>query len=342
MQKDINQILETALREINDAGSLEVLENIRVKFLGRKGQLTQVLKGLGGLSVEEKKSMGALANEVKLSLEEALSAQMNNLKSREYQVLFQKNKIDVTYPGIKIPVGNLHPLTLVLNEMEEVFRSMGFLIVDGPEIEDEFHNFDALNVPPDHPARDLWDTFWLNDGGLLRTHTSPVQVHFMEHNQPPFKIVAPGRVFRFENANATHESNFYQMEGLVVDLSGKITVANFKAVMLEFLRGVFNREVDIRLRPSYFPFVEPGFEIDVTCPYCGVDKNCRVCKNTGWIEILGAGMVNQKVFQAVGLEEDKYEGFAFGVGLDRVAMLKMGVDDIRLFYGGDLRFLTQF
>jgi phenylalanyl-tRNA synthetase alpha chain len=235
----------------------------------------------------------------------------------------------------------LHPLTQVRYEIEEIFKSMGFLTVEGREVEDEFHNFDALNIPKNHPARDMWDTFWLKDGNLLQTHTSPMQIRFMKENKPPLRIIVPGRVFRYEASDATHESNFYQVEGLMVDESGKITVANFKSVMAEFMKSLFKKEVKIRLRPSYFPFVEPGFEIDVSCPYCE-SNGCRICKRTGWIEILGAGMVNQKVFTSVGFEKDKYEGFAFGFGLDRIAMIKYGIDDVRLFYGGDLRFLKQF
>ncbi|MFA6896825.1 MAG: phenylalanine--tRNA ligase subunit alpha [Patescibacteria group bacterium] len=341
MQDKIENIKNTALAEVAKAESAEALEAVRVKYLGRKSALTEVLKGLKDMSVEEKKEIGQVANTVKTEIESAIAAKELVMKEKEFAELDAKEKVDVTYPGEKVAVGHIHPLTKTRYEVEDIFRSMGFLIADGREVEDEFHNFDALNIPANHPARDLWDTFWFTDGNLLRTHTSPMQVRFMEENKPPFRIIVPGRTFRFENADATHESNFHQVEGLMVDVSGRLTVANFKSMMAEFMKGLFGKELEIRLRPSYFPFVEPGFEIDVACPYCS-GKGCRICKQTGWIEILGAGMVNQKVFTAVGLEEDKYEGFAFGVGLERIAMIKTGVNDLRFFYGNDMRFLEQF
>lgn len=341
MKDKIESIKSLALGEVAMAKDAQALESVRVKYLGRKSELTEVLKGLKDLSSDEKKEVGQLANSVKEEIEAAILGKENELKEKEFSEIDKKEKLDVTYPGTLPPVGHIHPLTKTLYEVENIFCSMGFYIAEGREVEDEFHNFDALNIPQHHPARDMWDTFWLKSGHLLRTHTSPMQVRYMEEHKPPFRIIVPGRTFRFENSDATHESNFYQVEGLMVDESGKITVANFKSVMAEFMKGLFGKELEIRLRPSYFPFVEPGFEIDVACPYCG-NKGCRVCKFTGWIEILGAGMVNQKVFTAVGFEEGKYEGFAFGVGLDRIAMIKRGVNDIRLFYGNDLRFLEQF
>lgn len=341
MKDKIDNIKNAALSEAASAENEDALESVRVKYLGRKSELTEVLKGLKDLPAEEKKEIGALANVVKAEIEAALAAREAEMKEKEFAALDEKEKVDVTYPGAPAPVGHLHPLTKTRYEVEDIFRSMGFLVADGREIEDEFHNFDALNIPANHPARDMWDTFWLKDGNLLRTHTSPMQVRFMEQSKPPFRIIVPGRTFRFENADATHESNFHQVEGLMVDESGKITVANFKSVMAEFMKGLFGQELEIRLRPSYFPFVEPGFEIDVVCPYCA-GKACRICKMTGWIEIMGAGMVNQKVFEAVGFPEGKYEGFAFGVGLERITMIKTGVNDLRLFYGNDMRFLEQF
>ena len=341
MKDKIDNIKKAALVEIAAAESAEGLEEVRVKYLGRKSELTEVLKGLKDMSVEEKKEIGQISNVVKNEIESALATKEMEMKAKKFAELDTKEKVDVTYPGEKPAAGHTHPLTKTRYEVEDIFSSMGFLVADGREVEDEFHNFDALNIPRNHPARDMWDTFWFTDGNLLRTHTSPMQVRFMEENKPPFRIIVPGRTFRFENADATHESNFHQVEGLMVDESGKLTVANFKSVMAEFMKGLFGKELEIRLRPSYFPFVEPGFEIDVACPYCG-GKGCRICKQTGWIEILGAGMVNQKVFTSVGLEEDKYEGFAFGVGLERIAMIKTGVNDLRFFYGNDLRFLEQF
>ena len=341
MKNQISKIKELALREISKARSLADLENLKVKYLGRKSELTNVLRGLKDLSKDERKEVGEMANKIKIEIESRIKNQESRIKNLELSDIDIKERIDITYPGAKIKKGHLHPLTQVRYEIEEIFKSMGFLTVEGREVEDEFHNFDALNIPANHPARDLWDTFWLKDGNLLQTHTSPMQVRYMKENKPPFRIIVPGRVFRYEASDATHESNFYQVEGLMVDEGGKITVANFKAVMTEFMKSLFKKEVKIRLRPSYFPFVEPGFEIDVSCPYCE-GRGCRICKKTGWIEILGAGMVNQKVFTAVGFKKDKYEGFAFGFGLDRIAMIKYGVDDVRLFYGGDLRFLEQF
>lgn len=341
MKDKIENIKNSSLLEAEKAENLAELENVRVKYLGRKSELTEVLKGLRDLSAEEKKEVGQAANVIKTEIENAIFHKEAEIKEKEFSDLDSREKIDVTYPAGTEEMGYIHPLTKTRYEVEDVFRSMGFLVVEGREVEDEFHNFDALNIPQHHPARDMWDTFWFTDGNLLRTHTSPMQVRYMEENKPPLRILVPGRTFRFENADATHESNFHQVEGLMVDVSGNITVANFKSVIAEFMKGLFGKELEIRLRPSYFPFVEPGFEIDVVCPYCE-RKGCRICKQTGWIEIMGAGMVNQKVFEAVGLEEGEYEGFAFGVGLDRIAMIKRGVNDIRLFYGNDLRFLEQF
>lgn len=341
MKNQINKIKDLALEEIGKAKSLAGLEKLKVGYLGRKSELTNVLRGLKDLSGDERKEIGEAANKTREEIEESIKYQVSSIKQLELGDIENKEKIDITYPGAEIKKGHLHPLTQVKYEIEEIFKSMGFLVVEGRETEDEFHNFDALNIPKDHPARDLWDTFWLKDGNLLRTHTSPMQIRFMEKNKPPFRIIVPGRVFRYEASDATHESNFYQIEGLMVDESGKITAANFKSVMSEFLKGLFGEEIKIRLRPSYFPFVEPGFELDAGCPYCK-GKGCRICKGTGWIELMGAGMVNQNVFKSVGFPEDKYEGFAFGLGLERIAMIKHNIDDIRLFYSGDLRFLEQF
>ncbi|MCK5466577.1 phenylalanine--tRNA ligase subunit alpha [Candidatus Parcubacteria bacterium] len=341
MKNQINKIKELALKEISKARNLADLEKLRVKYLGRKSELTNVLRGVKDLSKNERKEVGEMANKLRGEIESGIKNQELRIKELEFSGIEEKEKIDVTYPGRKIQKGHLHPLTQVRYEIEEIFKSMGFLTVEGREVEDEFHNFDALNIPKNHPARDLWDTFWLKDGNLLRTHTSPMQVRFMKENKPPFRIIIPGRVFRYEASDATHESNFYHVEGLMVDKKEKITVANLKSTIACFMKNLFGEKTKLRLRPSYFPFVEPGFESDVTCPYCG-GKGCRICKGTGWIELGGSGMVNQKVFTSVGFPEDKYEGFAFGFGLDRIAMIKYGVDDVRLFYGGDLRFLEQF
>ena len=341
MKNKIDQIKNSAFDEISKAKSVADLEGLRVKYLGRKSELTNVLRGLKDLSGSERKEIGEMANKLREEIESGIKNQELRIKELEFSDIESREKIDVTYPGKKIQKGHLHPLTQVRYEIEEIFKSMGFLTVEGREVEDEFHNFDALNIPKNHPARDLWDTFWLKGGNLLRTHTSPMQVRFMKENKPPFRIIIPGRVFRYEASDATHESNFYHVEGLMVDKSGKITVANLKSTIACFMKNLFGEKTKLRLRPSYFPFVEPGFESDVTCPYCG-GKGCRICKGTGWIELGGSGMVNQKVFTSVGFEENKYEGFAFGFGLDRIAMIKYGIDDVRLFYNGDLRFLEQF
>lgn len=342
MQNRIKKLSHAAQAAIEQADDQQTLEAVRLNYLGRKGELTEILKGLKDLSAAEKKEIGQLANQIKNELTAKLSERAIALKGSVLKDLEKREALDVTYPGKKTAIGHLHPLTQTIQAAEDLLISMGFTIEDGPEVEDEFHNFDALNIPANHPARDMWDTFWTQvEGRLLRTHTSPVQVRYMETHEPPFRIAVPGRVFRYENADATHEANFYQLEGLMVDESGKITVANFKSVMEEIMRGLFGAETKVRFRPSYFPFVEPGFEIDVTCPYCS-GQGCAICKSTGFIEVVGAGMVNQKVFTAVGYAEGQFEGFAFGFGMDRMAMIKNRIDDIRLFYGGDLRFLQQF
>lgn len=249
------------------------------------------------------------------------------------------DKIDVTVPGEKLARGHLHPLTLVKRTVEEIFQAMGFSVIEGPEVENQWYNFDALNIPKDHPARDLWDTFYLKNGLLLRTHTSPVQIRYMEKNNPPFRIIVPGRIFRHEATDASHEINFYQVEGLMV---GKdVSAANFKAIIQEFLSRFFGKKIKARLRPSFFPFTEPSFEVDMTCLVCG-GKGCRTCSKTGWIELMGAGMVHPNVLKAGGINPKNWQGFAFGMGMDRLAMMKYKINDVRLFYSGDLRFLEQF
>ena len=341
MKNKIDKIKDLALKEISKARNLADLEKLRVKHLGRKSELTNILRGLKSLPKNERKEIGEMANKLREGIESGIKNRELRIKELEFSGIEEKEKIDVTYPGKKIQKGRLHPLTQVRYEIEEIFKSMGFLTVDGREVEDEFHNFDALNMPKNHPARDMQDTFWLKNGCVPRTQTSSVQIRFMKENKPPLRIVSIGRVYRNENSDATHDFNFNQIECLMVDESGKITVAHFKSVVSEFMKGLFGKETKTRLRPSYFPFVEPGFEFDASCPYCK-GRSCRICKGTGWIELGGAGMVNQKIFTSVGFSEDKYEGFAFGFGVERMAMIKYGIDDTRLFYGGDLRFLEQF
>lgn len=341
MKTNIKEIKNQAFEEIQKTKSLDELEKLRVKYLGRKSELAAVLRALKDLSDKKRKEIGEESNRAKEEIELEISNWKLVIEKKEFSDIEKKERIDITYPGTKTEKGHLHPITHIRYEIEEIFKSMGFLVVEDREIEDEFHNFDALNMPKDHPARDMQDTFWLKDGCVPRTQTSSVQIRFMEKNKPPFRIVSPGKVFRNEAPDATHDCDFHQIECLMVDEAGKITVANFKSILDGFMKSLFGEKTKLRLRPSYFPFVEPGFEIDASCPYCG-GKGCGICKNTGWIEIGGAGMVNQNVFVSVGFPEDKYEGFAFGFGLERMAMIKYKIDDSRLFHSGDLRFLEQF
>jgi len=335
---DLKQIEIQALEEIEKINNPEELEKFKIKYLGRKGELTAVLRSLKDLPLDERKKHGQEANKFRSELEELIKQKQEELSAQGLayrqaggsRLAGQTTQLDITAPGMILPHGHLHPLTQVLRQAEEIFGSMGFEVVEGPDIETEYYNFDALNFPKDHPARDAWDTFWLkSDKLLLRTHTSPMQIRYMEKNNPPLRIIVPGRTFRYEATDASHSHTFYQLEGLMV---GKdISVANFKAVIEEFLKKLFKQNLEVRLRPSYFPFVEPGFEVDVKG---GKFKN--------WLEIMGAGMVHPNVFNAVGYNPSDWQGFAFGMGLDRIAMLKYGIDDIRLFYSGDLRFLKQF
>jgi len=332
---------EEAKKEIDSVQSLKELNEIFKKYLGKKGKIRRFFYLLKHLSEKERKEKGRLLNELKKELEKKISE-----KKKIFQVVKKTSEewFDVSAPGKRPALGHLHPLTLVKRKIEEIFQMMGFSIVEGPEIETEWYNFDALNIPKDHPARDLWDTLWLrieNQKMLLRTHTSPVQIRYMERNQPPLKIIVPGRVFRHEATDASHEINFYQLEGLMIDKKKKVTVANFKAILEEFFRRFFNQEVKIRLRPSYFPFTEPSFEVDLFCINC-LGKGCSACQKTGWMEMMGAGMVHPNVLKNSGLNPKFWQGFAFGLGLDRLAMLKYKINDIRLFYDNDLRFLTQF
>lgn len=324
---DINQIKNQSLSELEKIKDLTELEKFRIKYLGRKGELTAILRSLKDLPLNERKKIGPEANKFRQELEDAIENTRKNIRDTKYEI--RDTKIDITAPGTKLLQGHLHPITQLLRQTEEIFQSMGFEVVEGPDIETEYYNFDALNIPDEHPARDAWNTFWLKNLKLLRTHTSPVQIRYMEKHNPPFRIIVPGRVFRYEAIDASHSHTFYQLEGLMVDKS--ISIANFKAVIEEFFKRLFKQDMKIRLRPSYFPFVEPGFEVDL-----------RGGKFKDWLEIMGAGMVHPNVFKAVGYVPSDWQGFAFGMGLDRIAMMKYGIDDIRLFYSGDLRFLKQF
>jgi len=328
----LEEIKNKAEKAISEAKKIADLEDVYRKFLGRQGELTQVFRSLKDLAEKEKKEMGQKANEVRKFIEEILEDQKKKLQILSSK--FQDKWLDVTAPSVKVPYGHIHPISQIRKQIEDIFQSMGFLICEGFEIETEYYNFDALNVPADHSARDLWDTFWLKpiegykDRMLLRTHTSPMQARYMEKNNPPLRIIVPGRCFRHEATDATHDVQFYQIEGLMVDKN--ISVANFKGVMDQFLKRMFGPETEVRFRPSYFPFTEPSFEIDMKR------------KGGKWMEMMGAGMVNPKVFEYAKLNSNEWQGFAFGLGLDRFVMLKYKITDIRLLYSGDLRFLKQF
>ena len=342
LKEKIEKIKEEALAEIGAVESLEKAGELRIKFLGRKSEFTEILKGLKDLSGEERKTVGQLANSVKTEIENTFEQKEKELKENSFD--FVAEKIDVTMPAKKISRGHLHPLSKIQYEIEDIFTSMGFEIADGPEVETEFYNFDALNIPKDHPARDMQDTFWLKDEGknekvVMRTQTSDVQIRYMEKHTPPFRLIAPGRVFRRESTDTTHDHTFHQFEALMV--GEDITVGNLKFVAQQFFSKFFKTEVEIRLRPSYFPFTEPSFEFDINCLVCG-GKGCSSCKWAGWLELGGAGIVNQNVFEAVGYPRNKYQGFAWGFGLERLAMMKYKIDDVRLFHSGDLRFIKQF
>ncbi|EKE16251.1 MAG: hypothetical protein ACD_11C00024G0019 [uncultured bacterium] len=341
MQNKINKIKIAALEEIEKSANLEEVLELRVKYLGRKSEFNQILKGLKDLSEQEKKEIGPLANAAKKEIDEVLAKKEKEFR---FSVDWEAEKIDVTIPVKKKKRGHLHPLTKVRNEIEDIFTSMGFEIADGPEIETEYYNFDALNIPKNHPARDKWDTFWIKNENkkertLLRTHTSPVQARFMEKNQPPFRIIVPGKCFRNEATDARHEHTFYQFEALVVDEN--INVGNFKFIAQQFFSAFFKKDVNVRVRPSFFPFTEPSFEFDISCAICN-GSGCPVCKGTGWLEVGGAGMVNQELFVVAGYPRNKYQGFAWGFGLERLLMIRHKIDDIRLFHSGDLRFINQF
>ena len=339
MQAQLNRILEEAKVQLQKAEQQSQLEEIRVKLLGKKGELTQILRGMGQLSPEERKETGALANRVRGEIEQMLSEKVEAVKNAAKAARFKLEKVDVTEPGKKVTLGVKHPLTITMEEISRVFMNMGFSIVEGPEVETVFNNFDALNAGPNNPARDMTDTFYITDDVLLRTQTSPVQVRTLMKQKPPIKVISPGRCFRCDTPDATHSPMFHQIEGLVVDEG--ITMADLKGTLDSFAKQLFGPETRTKFRPHHFPFTEPSAEVDVSCFKCG-GKGCKVCKGSGWIEILGCGMVHPNVLKVGGLDTEKYTGFAFGMGVERVAMLKYGVDDIRLFYENDMRFINQF
>ncbi len=339
LETTLSQLDHDARARIAAARTADELEAVRVEALGRKGTLAQISKQLGALAPEERARVGKLLNAVKQGLEEALSARKAGFEQEALRGRLEAEWIDVTLPAPGVRPGSLHPVTQIQAEIEDLFTSLGFAVLDGPEVETEYHNFDALNTPPDHPARDMQDTFWLADGHLLRTHTSPVQVRGMERFRPPLRMIAPGRVFRNEEVDASHEHTFYQVEGMMIDR--EVSVAHLLYFMQTLLRHIFGREVTVRLRPGYFPFVEPGFELDIHCLICG-GAGCPVCKQGGWVELLPCGLVNPHVLRASGIDPEEWNGFAFGLGLTRLAMMRYGIDDVRLLQSGDLRFLRQF
>ncbi len=315
------------------------IEQIKIKYLGKKGELTAVLRGMGALSAEERPVVGQMANEVRAAIEAAIAEKTTALQAKALEEKLRSEKLDVTMPGAAAPVGHIHPLTRVQRELEEIFIGMGFSIVEGPEVELDYYNFQALNIPENHPARDTQDTFYIGENVLLRSQTSPVQVRTMEHQKPPIRIISPGRVYRSDALDATHSPLFHQLEGLVVDKG--ITMGDLKGTLEIFAKKLFGDSTRIRFRPHHFPFTEPSAEVDVSCFVCG-GKGCRLCKGEGWIEILGAGMVHPFVLSNCGIDPEVYSGFAFGLGIERITMTKYGIDDIRLFYENDERFLEQF
>jgi phenylalanyl-tRNA synthetase alpha chain len=339
LESTLSEMERAARDRIGAAARPEDLEPVRVEVLGRKGSLAQISRQLGKLASEERAQIGKLLNSVKEALESALEARKAEFDRAALAARLDAEWVDLTLPAPPPRPGGLHPITQIIREIEDLFTSLGFAILDGPEVETEYHNFDALNIPADHPARDMQDTFWLKDGNLLRTHTSPVQVRGMERLGPPLRMIAPGRVFRNEEVDASHEHTFYQVEGMMVDR--EVSVAHLIYFMKTMLGQIMGREVTVRLRPGYFPFVEPGFELDIQCLICG-GSGCPVCKQSGWVEQLGCGLVHPNVLRMSGIDPEEWNGFAFGLGLTRLAMMRYGIDDIRLLQGGDLRFLGQF
>jgi len=337
MREMLEQIKESALAQINAEDAS--LEQIKIKYLGKKGELTAVLRGMGSLTPEERPLVGQLANEIRAQIEEAIAQKTTLAQATALEKQLKDEKLDVTMPATPVASGHIHPLTQVQRHLEDIFIGMGFSIVEGPEVELDYYNFQALNIPENHPARDTQDTFYISDNILLRSQTSPVQVRTMEHMKPPIRIISPGRVYRSDALDSTHSPLFHQLEGLVVDKG--ITMGDLKGTLEIFAKKMFGESTRIRFRPHHFPFTEPSAEVDVSCYVCG-GKGCRLCKGEGWIEILGAGMVHPFVLSNCGIDPEEYSGFAFGLGIERIAMKAYSVDDIRLFYENDQRFLEQF
>ena len=338
-REQLEQIRAEAEAAMENAASLQELDAVRVKYLGKKGELTAVLKTMGKLSPEERPKVGQMANEVREVITAGIDRRNELLKAAQQELKLKAETIDVTLPGTKVEIGHRHPLSIVLDEVKEIFLGMGFEVVGGPEVEWDYYNFEALNIPKDHPARDTQDTFYITENMLLRTQTSGVQIRTMENKKPPIRMIAPGRVFRSYAVDATHSPLFHQIEGMAIDEG--ITMGDLKGTLETFAKKLYGEQTKIRLRPHHFPFTEPSCEIDVSCFKCG-GCGCSMCKGEGWIEILGGGMVHPKVLRTGGIDPEKYSGFAFGVGLERIAMFRFGLDDMRLLYENDVRFLDQF
>ncbi|MCR5833209.1 MAG: phenylalanine--tRNA ligase subunit alpha [Selenomonadaceae bacterium] len=342
MEQQIQELRERANDAIkNSASTLKELDEVRVKFLGKKGELTALLRGMNQLTADERPKVGKLVNEARAEIEQLIAEKNSELKAKELETKLASEKIDVTLPGRKVHAGHLHPLTLTLNRVKEIFISMGYTVEEGPEVETDYYNFEALNLPKDHPARDMQDSFYITEDILLRTQTSPVQARTMQSHEPntPIRMIAPGRVYRRDDYDASHSPMFTQVEGLVIDKG--ISFADLKGTLEDFSKKIFGEKTKIRLRPSFFPFTEPSTEIDVSCVMCH-GEGCKVCQGSGWLEILGAGMVHPNVLKMSGYNPEEVSGFAFGMGIERIAMLTYGLDDMRLLYDNDVRFLNQF
>ena len=339
MKEKLKAIREEAVSKILESENLDKLNEIRVAYLGKKGQLTEVLKGMKDVAPEDRPKVGQMVNETRAAIEEKMEEVKNNLAAKAREAKLKAEVIDVTLPAKKNKIGHLHPNTVALEELEKIFVGLGYEVVEGPEVEYDYYNFEALNIPANHPAKDEQDTFYINRNMVLRTQTSSVQVHVMENEKPPIRIISPGRVFRSDEVDATHSPSFHQVEGLVIDKN--VTFADLKGTLQEFAKELFGADTKVKFRPHHFPFTEPSAEMDVTCFKCG-GKGCRFCKGEGWIEILGCGMVHPQVLEMSGIDPEEYTGFAFGVGLERIALLKYEIDDMRLLYENDDRFLSQF
>ncbi|WP_144939951.1 phenylalanine--tRNA ligase subunit alpha [Paenibacillus sp. 32O-W] len=341
MKERLEALKQEALLQLEQADGSQQLNELRVKYLGKKGPLTEILRGMGSLSAEERPIIGQVANEVRTAIEQVIEQKQEQFRKEETDKRLRQETIDITLPGRKQQAGAVHPLSKVIEEIEDIFLGMGYTVEEGPEVETDYYNFEALNFPKNHPARDMQDSFYVTDEILMRTHTSPVQVRTMERmkGDVPVKIICPGKVYRHDDDDATHSHVFTQIEGLVIDRH--IRMSDLKGTLLQFVQEMFGKDTKIRLRPSFFPFTEPSAEVDVSCMMCR-GEGCRTCKQTGWLEILGSGMVHPRVLEMAGYDPREYSGFAFGMGVERIAMLKYGIDDIRHFYTNDLRFLQQF